>query len=244
MNTTAKELAGRYAELTAADSDQRWQAWSDLYAAIADRPDTVSIVDIVAASKATDYPMGKSTVTDCVLAAEFTRSPLAASILAERYAGKRPTRVHSMVRAVIVKGKGGTATVRELASTLAGDIAKAGKAKDAEDRERKAVNKALAGLLKAGKAEPGKRKARPGAESVDTPEGQTVETVETVETPKVPLTVAEYLAAMAGSVGKIAELVANGKVTPADLEAIAAHNDRMRDIQALAQSNRTQRRSA
>jgi len=200
MNTTAKELAGRYAELTAADSDQRWAAWSDLYAAIADRPDTVSINDIVAASKATDYPMGKSTVTDCVLAAEFTRSPLAASILAERYAGKRPTRVHSMVRAVIVKGKGGTATVRELAATLAGDIAKAGKAKDAEDRERKAVNKALA--------------------------------------------VAEYLAAMAGSVGKIGELVANGKVTPADLEAIAAHVDRMRDIQTLAQSNRAQRRSA
>jgi hypothetical protein len=242
MNTTAKELAGRYAELTAADSDQRWAAWSDLYAAIADRPDTVSINDIVAASKATDYPMGKSTVTDCVLAAEFTRSPLAASILAERYAGKRPTRVHSMVRAVIVKGKGGTATVRELAATLAGDIAKAGKAKDAEDRERKAVNKALAGLLKAGKVEPGKRKPRPAAES-----GQTVEpgqSVETVETPKVPLTVAEYLAAMAGNVGKIGELVANGKVTPADLEAIAAHNDRMRDIQALAQSNRTQRRSA
>jgi hypothetical protein len=241
MNTTAKELAGRYAELTAADSDQRWAAWSDLYTAIADRPDTVSIVDIVAASKATDYPMGKSTVTDCVLAAEFTRSPLAASILAERYAGKRPTRVHSMVRAVIVKGKGGTATVRELASTLAGDIAKAGKAKDAEDRERKAVNKALAGLLKAGKVEPGKRKARPAAESVETVEGQSVETV---ETPKVPLTVAEYLAAMAGSVGKIGELVANGKVTPADREAWAAFREQVAAIDAIVNSNRGQRRAS
>jgi hypothetical protein len=135
--TTAQDIATRFESLSAIDDGQQWAEWCELYAAIRDRGDTVTLQDIVNASKSTRYPMAQSTVQDCALAAGFTSNPHAVDVLTERYAGKRPVRVHSMIRAALVAiGKGGTGSVRELSDGLAGDLATidAGKKKDKASR--------------------------------------------------------------------------------------------------------------
>jgi len=241
---TAQGLATTYAELTASDNDQRWQQWADLYTAMADRPKEITLKDITAASKATAYPMGQSVVQDCILSATFTASPLAADVLASRYADKKPVRVHTLIRKVINTGKGGTATVKEIADILAAKCAKVEASKDDAETKAakvsKAIDTAIGELLKAGKVE-SKRAAQPEgkASKDDAPEdGAPAMAKDAVST---PLTVAEYLATMSGTLGKVGELVANGKVTAADLDALAAHLERVQQITTLAQSNRVRR---
>ena len=243
-NVTAQALATTYAELTASDNDQRWQQWADLYTAMSNRPKEITLKDITAASKATAYPMGQSVVQDCILAATFTASPLASEVLASRYADKKPVRVHTLIRKVINTGKGGTATVKELADILSAKCAKIEASKDDAETKAgkvsKAIDAAIGELLKAGKVEV-KRAAQPEgkASKDDAPEGDAPETGKGADV--APLTVAEYLATMSGTLGKVGELVANGKVNAADLDALAAHLERVQQITTLAQSNRVRR---
>jgi len=240
---TARALADRFAELSAMDSDQRWSQWSDLYRAMRDRPAEITLKDLVAASKATTYPMGQSTVQDCILAADFCDNPHADSILSQKYEGKRPTRVHTLVRAAIVAiGKGATATVRGMAVDMSAELTKISggkRAADAKaDKSRKVVAATLAELTKAGTPVAGKRKPRPAAEKSDTVAAPVA--AETVQ--DQPKTGAEYLAAMSGVLGKFGDMAANGRLVAADREAWTAFRERVAAIDALVNSNRAGRR--
>jgi len=242
---TANTLASNYAALSALDVDQRWQEWSTLYASFRDRPKSITLADIVKASKGTEYPLSQSAVQDCILAAGFTDNPYAAELLAERFAGKRPTRVHTMVRAALVAlGKGATGSVRDMAALLASDLDAIanGKKKDKGDAARKRVKSALSDLVAAGKSEPKARKARP--EGVDAVEGDAAPADAPDQAPKAPLTIAEYLAATSGNVTKVGEMAANGKVTNPDREAWATFRDQVLAIDAVMNSNRAGRRTA
>jgi hypothetical protein len=240
-NVTAQALATTYAELTASDNDQRWQQWAELYAAMSNRPKDITLKDITAASKATAYPMGQSVVQDCILAATFTASPLASEVLASRYADKKPVRVHTLIRKVINTGKGGTATVKDLADTLAAKCAKIDASKDdaatKAGKVSKAIDAAIGELLKAGKVEV-KRAAQPEgkASKGDAPEGDAPETVK--DAASTPLTGAEYLAVTSGPLGKFGEMAANGRLVAADREAWAAFRDRVAAIDGIVNSNR------
>jgi hypothetical protein len=241
---TASTLASNYAALSALDVDQRWSEWSTLYASFRDRPKAITLADIVKASKGTDYPLSQSAVQDCILAAGFTDNPHAAALLTDRFAGKRPTRVHTMVRAALVAlGKGATGSVRDMAALLASDLDAIanGKKKDKEDAARKRVRTALADLVAAGKSEAKPRKARPEGVEI---EGDPVAGDAPEQAPKVPLTGAEYLAAASGPVTKFGEIAANGKATNIDREAWAAFRDQVTAIDAIVNSNRAGRRTA
>lgn len=245
--TTAKDIAARFESLSAIDDGQQWAEWSELYAAIRDRGESVTLRDIVTASKATRYAMAQSTVQDCVLAAGFTSNPHAVDELTARFTGKRPTRVHTMVRAALVAiGKGGTPAVRELADGLAGELATidAGKKKDKPAEAAKKTRAAIVALVKLGQAteeQKNRRKARPEKSSND--DGVFSEIMASAEEGPAPkaLTVAEYLAAMSGSLGKVGEAAANGKLTASDREAWAAFRDQAAAIDAVINSNRINR---
>ena len=240
---TAQTLAAEYAALSAADVDQRWGAWSAVYRAFRDRPSTVTLKDIVAASKGSDYPLSQSTVQDMILAAAFTDNPHADGILASRYADKRPVRVHSLVRAVVNQGKGGTATVRAMADGLAESLAKIETAKGASkgqihEKSARAVGKAIDELTRAGKsANAGKRAARPEGNS----KGSASDAGEKATPEGKNMTPAQRFATFAPQLKLTGDAAACGKWTQADIDAARAMVEQLTAQITLAQNNRTRR---